>query len=350
MKKIIVSSIIAMVVIIIGYRIATHTRGEKVQSIIQIQKEKGVPVEVAEVVSGNLEQRMNFTGTVEGINQAEALAQVMEKIVELKVNIGDRVKTGDIIAVLDPNNPQVRLSQADLALLDAERELKRMESLYQQGAISQQILEKTQLGYEIAKSNLEHAQDLLNVKAPIDGQVTDIFFSPGETPPPGETIARIAQTDRIKVKVEISSIHRNEIKLGQKGYIFTVSNPDYKITGRVDRVARSANPDNRNFEVYITADNQNGYFQPGMSAEVEIVVMNKNNVLTIPQDALVKEGGRNFVFVAEERARKVEVVPGFISGREIEIKSGLSRGQKIVVNGQNNLKEGDLISIVGEGN
>jgi len=347
MKKYIIIIIIAVIIAIVVYRVATFETADQVQSISQIQKEKGVPVEVAEVAISNLEDYLNLTGTVEGIMQADVLSEVMEEIAEVKVGIGEYVDKDDVIIRFNSANPQVRLTQAELAFQDAKRDLERMEALFKSGAISEQALDKTRLGYEIAKTNRDQAADMLNVKAPISGVVTDILFFEGETPPPGSVIAKIARTGEVRIKISASSIYRNRIREGQKAYIFEAAHPERKIIGKVERAALASDPENRTFDVYVRAANKDEYLQPGMSVEIQLVVKSRKEVKAIPFDALFKENDGNYVFrVVNDKAEKVAVELGFQGGNSAEILSGLEAGDRIVVNGQNNLVDGDPVLIV----
>lgn len=346
MKKFIPIIVLLIIVVFIAYRIAAKRNVEQAKSISEIQKEKGVPVEVAVVEKTELSRSIRITGTIEGIEQGKAIAPVSDDIVEVLVKIGGRVNKGDVIAKLDPDNPQARLTQAELAAGDAERELERMTALQKIGAVSQQMLDKTKLGYEIALSNLEHARDMLWVKSPISGVVVDLFYREGETPPLGEAIAIIAKVERIRVKADASPEQRAQIHAGQEAFVYLTAVPLKKVAGKVEKVALSADEKSRMFKVYITSDNKDNYLQPGIPVEVEIIVEKLKDVIAIPRDALTNVNGKTVVFLASEKARMVEVVTGIKVRNEVEIKSGLSAGQEIVVSGHSNLKDGDPLLIV----
>jgi len=346
MKKIIIIIFAAIIVALIIYRIATQDAGERVKSISEIQKENGVPVEVAEVVITNLNKTLNFTGTVEGIRQSDATAKIGERVVELKVEIGDRVEKDQIIAKLDPESPQLQISQAELAVNDAERELQRMESLHQQGAISRQTVDKFELARDMAAANLKQLRELLKVTAPISGVVTEVFYREGESPHPGEAVVRVAEMKKIRVEMEVSPSYRLELKKGQKAYIYLTIAPDIKIEGRLDRVSLSADPESRNFQAYVAADNADEYLPPGVSVEVEVIVAARENILAVHRDALTTVMGKTVVYLANDKARMVEVQTGITAGSYFEIVSGLEAGQRVVVHGQNLLSDGDPILVV----
>ena len=346
MKKIIVLILTAMVIVMVGYRISTQGTAEQVQSIAQIQKELGVPVEAADAMITTLDKRLSLSGTVQGSVQANMHTQIMEKLAEVNVSVGQYVTKGDIIAKHDATNPQVPYTQALLAKQDAEREMNRMKALFESGAVSQQVVEKTQLGYEIAEANFAQMEEMLWLKAPISGVVTDLFFFKGETPPPGSVVANIAQLNKIKVKVEASTLYRSVIKPGLDAEIYTPTDESHRVAGKVSRAGLSSNPENRTFTVYLKADNQDRYFQPGMSVECNLIIEKYENVIAVPYDAVFKENGDFFVYVINGTAQKVKVTPGYKAGNMIEITNGLTEGQKVVTNGQNNLNDGDIVLIV----
>ena len=345
MKKFVPIILVSIVLLAVGYRVATYGQTERVKSIGEIQKEEGVPVVVEEAVIRTLEKKLDFTGTVEGIRQSDATANISEKIVDLKVEIGDRVKAGQVIASLDESSPQISYSQAKLALEDAEREMDRMKSLFDQGAVSRQMLDKVELSYDISKANFEQVSELLEITAPISGTVTHLFFFEGEAPPPGDPVARIAEVKKIRIELAVPRIYWADLKKGQTAFISLSSNPDLKIAGMVERVSLSADIESRTFTVHVFADNKDYYLQPGLSADVEIVVSSLTDVIAVNRDAVFRESGMTYVFVAEEKAKKVAVVTGIESGSMIEIESGLESGDMVVVHGQNLLSDGDPILI-----
>jgi len=346
MKKLIPILFAAFIVVMVIYRIATHAQTERVKSIGEIQKENGIPVEVESAAFAELTKILNFTGTVQGITQATANAKISERIVELNVKVGDRVEQNQILALLNQSSPQIAFTQAQLALEDAERELQRMKSLFQQGAVSLQTLNKVELGFQIAQADFKQVKELTQITAPVSGTVTHIFFQPGETPPLGDPVVKIAKMDRIRVEMQAAQLYWNELKTGQKAYVYLTAAPEKRIEGKVERVSLSADPDSRSFSVYVTAPNPGGYFQPGVSVETEIVAAAKTKSVAVPRDALIKERGKTYVFLAGEKAQKVQVETGLESDSMIEILSGIQPGAKVIVNGQNLLSDGDPLKII----
>jgi RND family efflux transporter MFP subunit len=207
-------------------------------------------------------------------------------------------------------------------------------------------LEKAQLGYEIAVTNAKQLEELLTISAPIAGSVTNIQYQVGETPMPGEAVVTIAEMSNIKIKMDIASTYRSELKRGQSAYIYLSTAPDKRIKGHLDKIALSADPESRNFLAYAVADNPGRYFDPGVSVEVEIVIGVKKNALAVPREAVFTSQGKSAVYVADDKAHKTNFVPGISSGNLVEAVEGLTAGQKVIVHGQNNLEDGDLVLIV----
>lgn len=335
------------------YRVASQSEVEKVKSISDIQKEEGVPVETMTAKTTHLSQLIHLTGNVEGIKQADAVANrylpgMAIRLNTVSVKIGDYVKSGQVIASFRDDTPMASLTQAKYALDDAERELKRADELFAQGAVSQQILDKSRLAYDIALSNYKDAEQILKVKAPISGLVVDVFKEPGESMMAGETVARIAQIDRIRIEMDASPEQIKSLQKGQKVSIYMCSSPDIKVAGIIEKTAISADPEHRVFKVWAVADNQDGYLKPGISVEADIVTMEKEDALVVARNAVVKVEGRQSVFLAENKARLIPVSTGIISGELVEITSGLSAGQKVVLHGHHELNDGDPLLVVKE--
>jgi membrane fusion protein (multidrug efflux system) len=352
MKKAIVLIIVLAILALIVYRVATFQKGEPAQSITDIQRTQGVPVEVQTVESNTLNFSRHFSGTVEGYSQTNAIAHLMESVKEVKVKVGDRVLADDVLVILNKDNPQAQYQQARLARDNAVREYNRISALFEQGAVSRQAYDQATLARDIAESNFSNAKKLVEITAPIEGMVTDVKVKPGEVVSPGDPVVTISAIDRVKCELWVGDADRHRIKEGQTAYFTTsASNPasgvSNNLTGEVTEVALSADHESHLYKIIVEADNSQGWFRPGQLVSVQVIIESIPDLLLIPKDAVIYQNEKPYVFKVEGSSavlRPIEV--GRQNRAHLEIAKGLSHGDTIVVYGMNRLKSGDKVKIV----
>lgn len=351
MKRVIVIIavlLIAVVVLFVGIHQIKKAQVELPKSIGQLQEEKGVPVEVSRVRTGTFTLSRTYLGTVEGGLQGDVLASIMEKIVDIPVKVGDRVKKGDIVCQLDTKAAIAQYNQAELAFKDAQRDAERMKKLYEAGAISQQMLEKVELGRDIAEQNLKSSSDVVTLTTPISGVVTDVFYHIGETTGMGEPVVRIADLSRIKVKFPVNHEDRKRIKTDTPAFLRINGDGEMEIPAAISEVSLSADPKSRLFNVWVVAENYNELLHPGLLVDVRLEIIRKSGVTLLPRNAILTRNEQVGVFTVSDnnRAKFTLLELGLENSSEIEVLEGLTPGQTIVINGQNNLSDGKLVNIV----
>lgn len=342
---------LALLIVIAGIRQILKSRAELPKSITELQEEQGVPVKIDRAQKGTFVLSRSYLGTVEGSFQGDAVAAIMDKIVEIPVKVGDRVQKGQVVARLDTKSASARYSQLKLAYEDAEREAQRMENLYHAGAISEQMLEKAQLARDVARQNLESSSEMVSLTAPIDGVVTDLLYRVGETTESGKSVVRVADLKKVRVKFKVNHDDHRLISSNTPVYIKISGNGIREVPAKVSEIGLSADPDSRLFNVWITADNPDplrGGLQPGLLVDVRAEVVRKPESLLLPRDAVLKRQERTGVFVVDDdrRAAFTPLQIGLENADIVEVLSGLQPGQTVVVYGQNNLNDGDLVKIV----
>jgi len=339
---------LAALIVFAGARQILKSRAELPKSISQLQKEQGVPVEVEQACTDTFKVSRTFLGTVEGGLQGDVLAPIMEKIVEIPVQVGDRVKVGQVVARLDARAAQAQYSQLKLAYEDAEREAKRMENLFAAGAVSEQMLQKAQLGRDMAKRNLESSSELVALTAPISGVVTDIFRRQGETTEIGKPVARIANLSRIKVEFKVNYDDRRLITAETPAFIRISGNGVQEIPARIADIGLSADPNTRLFSIWLTSENGAELLQPGLLVDVRLDVIRKPNALLVHREAVLTRNDQVGVFIIGDdlRATFKPLQIGLTNPTHMEVLQGLSSGQRVVIYGQNNLSDGQLVNII----
>jgi HlyD family secretion protein len=263
----------------------------------------------AEVQKGDISILVTATGSLEAVTTVQVGSQVSGTISALYVDFNDRVKKGQVIAQLDPTflKAQVAQAQADLERAKASAELSKKEyerslSLFQKNMISESEKDISFTNYELAKSQEKSAQanldrvktnlDYSTITSPIDGVVISRNVDVGQTVAASlqaPTLFTIAQDlTRMQVKTSIDEADIGKIKEGQE-VLFTVdAYPDLSFKGNVRQIRLSPQIVQNvvSYDVIIEVSNPNLLLKPGMTANVTVLVDERQDVLKVPAGAL----------------------------------------------------------------
>jgi|Deesub1362B_J571_1020462.scaffolds.fasta_scaffold04790_2 membrane fusion protein (multidrug efflux system)/multidrug efflux system membrane fusion protein/cobalt-zinc-cadmium efflux system membrane fusion protein len=326
-----------------------------------------VPVRVMQLEPVTLEEVYSYTGDIQPVRQVKVFPDIPGKVAAIFVEEGDFVRKGQVLAVLDTTGLHLQRKQAEAGLAvaranfeDAKRNYERMLELKKEGSVSPQQFEKVELAYKAARAQLEQAEAALNLarhaldvsvmRAPFDGFIGGRFLNPGEminpNMPGGFGVVSLVDISRVKLVVNVPEKEFYRIREGMPARITVDAYPGRVFSGKVTVVNPVADVLTRSFRVQIEADNPDYLLKPGMFARVEIVVQRKEQVVAVPVDAVLEEGGRFYVFlVRDARAHRVEVEKGITDGFRVEIVRGLKAGDSVVIAGQRNLRDGDVVRI-----
>ncbi len=286
-----------------------------------------------------------YTGTLEGEKQAVIYAKIAEAVEAVHVREGQRIKTDQVLISLDKSGPSSRYQEALSLYRNAEKNYKKMEFLFGEGAVSESQFDAAKTQYEVTKAGFEAAAQLVEIHSPIDGIVTSLKISKGDFLGPGQELATVATVDRLRVKFGVNAA---DIGSMTPGTLVTVSSADATRTaeGTVLSVARSADPVTRTFQVEVVFDNSEGMFRPGVFIRINIPLEQLTGVVVVPRQAVIARRGGEVVFVvsngiAQERA----VTTGADLGGRIVVTSGLDVGDTLVTLGQDYLQDGVEVNI-----
>jgi len=251
--------------------------------------------------TGYIRLAVSTTGVVEPQNRLEIKPPINGRLEEIFVKEGDQVKEGQIIAVMSSTE---RAALLDAARAQGEKAIAYWKDVYK-------------------------ATPLI---APINGEVIVRDLEPGQTVT-SET-AVIVLSDRLIVNAQVDETDIGRIKKGQKSIFSLDAYPEMKIEGIVDHIAyESQLVNNVNiYEADIIPQEIPDFFRSGMSATIDIIITEKNNVLKIPEEAIQKDDGESFVQVKKgDKSIKTKIEPGIISEGVVEIVSGLNADDTILL-------------------
>jgi HlyD family secretion protein len=334
------------------------------------KKEEKVEFETAKVVKQDIQTSITATGTIEPVTSVTVGTQVSGIVSKLYVDYNSEVKRGQVIAELDKTNLISELNRAKADLSSAQSTLNyetanynRYKTLYEKGLVSANDYENARLTYDKArqtvassKENVQKAQTNLGyatITSPIDGVVLSKSVEEGQTvaasfnTPELFTIAQDLTDMRVIADIDEADI--GGVKEGQRVSFTVDAFPDDKFEGEVTQVRQQATTESNvvTYEVVISAPNKDLKLKPGLTANVTIFTLEKNNVLAapakalrfIPNEALLSKDQKiedveapTKVWTMEGNTFKAHAVQtGTTNGITTEIVSGISEGTEVLV-------------------
>ena len=334
------------------------------------KKEEKVEFETTKVESGNIQNSITATGTIEPVTSVTVGTQVSGIVSKLYVDYNSVVKKGQVIAELDKTNLISELNRAKADLSSAQSTLNyeqanynRYQTLYNKGLVSADEYENARLSYEksrqtvaSSRESVQKAQTNLGyatITSPIDGVVLSKSVEEGQTvaasfnTPELFTIAQDLTDMRVIADIDEADI--GGVKEGQRVTFTVDAFPDDKFEGQVTQVRQQATTSSNvvTYEVVISAPNNDLKLKPGLTANVTIFTLEKNNVLTVPSkalrfmpnEAILKKGqtiedteAPQKLWTLEGNTFKAHAVEvGTTNGMLTEIVSGISAGQEVLV-------------------
>jgi HlyD family secretion protein len=410
-----------------GWRITLACLLAIVATCLLIAQRGPEPIAVAteKATIRDITQFVSATGKIRPEIEVKISPEVAGEIIEMPVIVGQSVKKGDLLVKIKPDNYIARVKQAGASLstaqadslqrkaqaLNDQLDLRRARDLFGKHLVSETDYKAaetkaqvSQASYEsalhqidVARSNLDQNQDLLNkcvIYSPMDGTVSVLNSEIGERVVAtgdfaGTEVMRVANLASMEARVDVNENDVVNVDVGDKALIKVDAYPDRLLDGTVKRIASTATVKNEgtqqevtNFEVRIQIADPGVQLRPGMSASVDIETQTVRNVVAVPVQSVTVRGrtdGRAAEQVKQERERqtgvssaelekqavkqlqrvvfrkegeKAELVPvrtGIADNNFIEIKSGVRAGDEIVSGSYSalskDLKEGSRVKI-----
>jgi len=316
------------------------------QEIDDAIDEPAISIRGLEISPVSREVKKIFTGTLEGEQQAVIRAKISEAVENVSVVEGEYVSANTVIINLYKAGPSSNFLQSRSVYQNAEKNYKKMEYLYKEGAVSESQYDGAKTEYEVAHANFEAARQTVELRTPIPGTVTSIDVSAGDYVSPGQQVATVATIDKLRIRLGVNAGDIGFFTVGDTVRILVESKTGYEAGGVINMVAESADPITRTFQVEIEINNSDQIFKPGMFARAEVVTDRFNNIIAVSQTTVLNRNNRDFVYIISgDRAIIKEVTMGTDFGGEVQIKSGINVGDTVVTLGQDYLTDSSLIKL-----
>ncbi len=344
-KKIIIAAVLVFV-LIGAFRIISGRLEDKT-----VVSSDVVNIRVTTAAITTLENTSPLTGRLQPIEEVTIIPKAMGNVTSVNVELGQKVTKGTVLFTIDNTQVATAYNQAKASYNDAQTNLSRMETLYREGAISLQQYEQAKTTYTVAKEAYTAASDGVSnyvVTAPIDGYITSINVAVGSMASQAAAAATIANIDKLEIDTSISENIINKIKVGDKVEVLVSSVSDKPFTGTVTALSPAPAVGSLTYPMKVTLDNATAEVKPGMFAEVIIVSDKTTDVIALPSTAVLIKSGKTVVAVIEDGKKVVfrEVVVGVDNGELAEIKSGIKKGDTVVIEGQYYLEENSEFKII----
>ena len=280
------------------------------------------------------------------------------RLTEVRVNVGDSVKAGQVLATFAAEMVLADVAQARASLLEAKAHAaeaasnaERARTLQASGALSAQQIEQYTTAAQAAQARVEAAQALLQaqqlrlqhtqVRAPDHGVISARSATVGAVVGAGTELFRMVRKGRLEWRAEVTATELGRLRPGTAAQVTAASGAS--VQGQLRMVAPTVDPQTRNALVYVDLP-AHPDLRAGMFARGEFL-LGQSDALTVPQEALVVREGFTYLFVlgADQRVQRLKVQPGRRAGDRVEILSGLDAGAPVVVRGAGFLNDGDLV-------
>ncbi|MDY0110366.1 MAG: efflux RND transporter periplasmic adaptor subunit [Candidatus Krumholzibacteria bacterium] len=312
-----------------------------------------IPVAVTEASVRDLARTVTVTGPVEPIRTVSVSAQMAGTLVSVRVEEGDRVRAGQLLAELDVREAAAQLARAEAALVNAEAAFHRGERLQAENLVAESELDLLRSAYGIAQADVELWRTRVafsRISAPVAGVVTRKRVEQGGTIAANTILFEIAEDALLVVKVQVSELDVVHLEPGRPVSLRLDAYPDARLTGKIRRIFPAADAVSRLVPVEVALDSAPAGIEPrpGFLARVEFDLNTRRHVLTVPVSAVGVADGDAFVYVVEaDTLSRRAVTTGLTAAGWIEIESGLAAGARVVHSGHVNLRPGARVRVSG---
>ena len=318
-------------ILIILTAIGCTKQAEENKSMEEIHRENGVPVKVRIIESEPFTQVIRYFSTVTGIEEISVMAGVADDVEAVHVTVGDQVNKGDLLISFPENNLKANYRQAEAAYNNASSSFLRMEILYSQGGISQQEFDNIRTQLDVARATWESVSQLIHVKAPISGMVTNVNVQATDNVEVNQELLKISKIERMKTRFHVNETEVSLIKTGQR--IVAVSGAERAI-GKVTQVGLSMDKKTQSFGIVAEFDNRKNILRSGVTVDLELEVYQNPAAIIVNLNELQNFNDKYYAYIARDnQAVRIPVKIGKQSGATVEVVEGLSTNDRLIVEG-----------------
>lgn len=326
---------------------------------------KPIAVKVDVVKPADSQPFITASGKVDAVQSAELGTRMMGFVDKIYVKLGDKVKKGQVLVVINSTDLRAKLARANAGVLEAkagftnaERDYNRFKNLLAVNSASQKEMDDMTTNFEMAKARLEVARQMKNeveaqfsytdIRAPYDGVVTQKLVEPGDMANPGMTLVALESSGIFEALVKVPESEISHIKAGNNVRV-TVKSVDTEVEGKVVEVSASATGSGGQYLVKVALDDAGDEIRSGMFATVDFPLPRETapGMTLLPRESLIIRGQLRGVYTVSQSNTAILrwLRLGRTHGDKIEVLSGLSPGEVYVTSAMGKLYNGAKISI-----
>lgn len=343
----IVAVLIALgLVAFFGYRVYQYLNRPEAEVPVE-----SVNVMVEQALLEDISEQAPVTGRLEPVEEVAIVPLAQGQVTQVYVSVGDRVSKGQTLFTIDSSSVAAQLNQAKVGVDAAQSAYDRMQTLYNEGAVSAQDLESVKTQYLSAKESYNQVAEVISnytVTSPITGYVTSLSVSAGSIAG-GNVAGSVANIDSLVVNTTVSENMAAKINVGDEVDVY-IASVDQTFKGTVTTFSRIPSIGTLTYPLTITMAPDDALFA-GMFAEVHLTSETASNTVTVSSEAVIIKGGRSVVCVIDPATNIPafrEVSVGIDNGTRVQILEGLEEGETVAYSGQQFVREGEAVTIVGE--
>lgn len=371
-KKLIIAAIVILVVVLIS-RALFFSQPQSSNASENQSEKAATPTAKPALTVNTVQPRIMPLPTVLAANGNVAAWQEASigsesnglRLTDVKVNVGDYVRKGQVLATYAAETIQADVAQAEANLLETQARAAqdfanadRAKRLDVEGALSKQEISLYMSNAKAAEAKIAASKATLNaqkirlkftmVLAPDDGIISARGATVGAVVNGGTELFRMIRQGRLEWRAEVTSAELNRIRIGDTAVITTTSGGK-PVRGQVRMIAPTVNPQSRAALVYVDLPAENNSVKAGMYARGEFQ-LDHTNATTLPQTAVVLRDGFNYIFVVgtNKQVQRIKVDTGRLVEDRLEILTALEPKVQIVSTGAGFLNDGDLVRVANE--
>jgi RND family efflux transporter MFP subunit len=369
----------ASIVLVLAAVASACSSAEPAASAAATTSEHRVDVAVMTVGVADLESTLQISGNLVPQTRVAVTAKLPGTLSSIRVDIGDRVRAGQVVAVLDRreidaqvdageatvNVAHAGIESAEAALANAVLEQDRAQNLFDRGAIPKQRLDAAETARrsaaaqrDLTRANLAQAEAALRrarevqrdatLTSPIDGVVVERHYDAGSLVGPGDDpVVVVADLRVMKLEAGVSELEAGRLRVGMPARVEAQARPGDIFQGRVAAIAPEVDARNRHFQIEVRIANPGAQLLSGMYGSAQIPLERADQVVAVPRDALItRDGTRVAIRVEGDTVRAVPVTEGLSDGTLVQIASGLQAGDTILSDARQDIAAGTRVNPV----
>lgn len=319
------------------------------------QLDAGPTVVMGQSVRGSAARKINLTGELRPWKATTLYSKVGGYLSKITVDVGDRVREGQLIAVVQAPELEAEYKSSVSELENRERIAQRTRDLAAKGFFSQQALDNADTDVRAARGRVDTLRSQMEYRslyAPYAGVVTGRYVDPGalitnaaNNQTSSQPVVTVSDPSKLRVSVYVEQVDARYVRPGIEAEIVDTANPTQRIKANVSRVSGELDPKTRTLLAEVDFDNRTGTFIPGSFVNVALMVP-QTSFVEVPAPALVVRDRKNFVAVlgADNHIKLTPIEIAGTDGASVKIASGLGEGMRVVLSLPNTVPDGAKVN------